>query len=114
MHPSTLRSRASPPASAGALRLVAHARHPSPRLQLVAILALAAGLRVWQLNSVGFNSDEAVYSGQGAALANDAGLDELFPIFRAHPLLFQTFLSLAGGSACRGASSASPPWRPGS
>jgi hypothetical protein len=93
VHQSALRSRASPPASAGALGLVARARHPSPRLQLAAILALAAGLRVWQLNSVGFNSDEAVYSGQGAALANDSGLDELFPIFRAHPLLFQTFLS---------------------
>ncbi len=51
-------------------------------------------LRVWQLNSVGFNSDEAVYSGQAAAIADDPELDELFPIFRAHPLLVQTVLSL--------------------
>lgn len=77
-----------------ALGLAARARHPSPRLQLAAVLALATGLRVWHLNSVGFNSDEAVYSGQAAAIANEPELGELFPIFRAHPLLFQTFLSL--------------------
>ena len=64
------------------------------RVHLAAILALAAGLRVWQLNEVGFNSDEAVYSGQAAAIAGDPELKELFPVFRAHPLLFQTFLSL--------------------
>jgi hypothetical protein len=58
------------------------------------VLALATVLRVWQLNGVGFNSDEAVYSGQAAAIANEPELGELFPIFRAHPLLFQTFLSL--------------------
>ena len=94
MHPSTLRSRASPGQGPAALGLAARARHPSPRLQLAAVLALATGLRVWQLNSVGFNSDEAVYSGQAAAIANEPELGELFPIFRAHPLLFQTFLSL--------------------
>src|ERR671914_230379 len=72
--------------------------HPSrpvpPPVHMAAILALAAGLRVWQLNEVGFNSDEAVYSGQAAAIAGDPDLKELFPVFRAHPLLFQTFLSL--------------------
>jgi hypothetical protein len=73
---------------------VARARLPSPELQLAAVITLAAALRLWQLNAVGFNSDEAVYSGQAAAIANDPGLDELFPVFRAHPLLFQTFLSL--------------------
>jgi len=64
------------------------------RAQLGAILALAAVLRVWQLNHVGFNSDEAVYSGQAAAIAEDSELEDLFPVFRAHPLLFQTALSL--------------------
>jgi Dolichyl-phosphate-mannose-protein mannosyltransferase len=64
------------------------------RVHLAAILALAAGLRLWQLNEVGFNSDEAVYSGQAAAIADDPELKELFPVFRAHPLLFQAFLSL--------------------
>jgi uncharacterized membrane protein len=63
-------------------------------LPLVAVLALATGLRLWHLNSVGFNSDEAVYSGQAAAIGGEPELGELFPIFRAHPLLFQTFLSL--------------------
>ena len=62
--------------------------------RLAAILAVAAALRVWQLNSVGFNSDEAVYSGQAAAIAEDSELEDLFPVFRAHPLLFQTVLSL--------------------
>ncbi len=70
------------------------ARPLPPWLPLAAILTFAAALRIWQLNSVGFNSDEAVYSGQAAAIANEPELDDLFPIFRAHPLLFQTLLSL--------------------
>ncbi|HTE62520.1 MAG TPA: glycosyltransferase family 39 protein, partial [Solirubrobacteraceae bacterium] len=61
---------------------------------LALILALAAVLRVWQLNSTGFNSDEAVYAGQAAAIAGHPELGELFPIFRAHPLLVQTVLSV--------------------
>lgn len=69
-------------------------------LLLTAILALAALLRLWRLNAVGANSDEAVYAGQGASIAGDPDLEPLFPIFRAHPLLFQTLVSLgyhAGG-----------------
>jgi len=58
------------------------------------ILVAATVVRVWQLDRVGFNSDEAVYSGQAASIAESPELDELFPIFRAHPLLFQTVLSL--------------------
>jgi 4-amino-4-deoxy-L-arabinose transferase-like glycosyltransferase len=46
------------------------------------------------LNDVGFNSDEAVYSGQAASIAADPELKELFPTFRAHPLLFQSALSI--------------------
>jgi Dolichyl-phosphate-mannose-protein mannosyltransferase len=61
---------------------------------LAPILALAAAVRVWQLDSLGFNSDEAVYSGQAAAIAGHSELEELFPIFRAHPLFFQTVLSI--------------------
>lgn len=57
------------------------------------ILALAAFMRLWQLDAVGFNTDEAVYSGQAAALANDPNLTPFFPIFRAHPLLFQFALA---------------------
>ena len=63
-------------------------------LYLAPVLALAAVLRIWQLNEVGFNSDEAVYAGQAAAIANDPELSEFFPVFRAHPLLLQTILSL--------------------
>ena len=73
---------------------------PTPQLDglpawaLAPILALALAVRVWQLGSVGFNSDEAVYSGQAASIADHSELEELFPIFRAHPLLFQSLLSI--------------------
>lgn len=58
------------------------------------ILALAILLRLTALNQVGFNSDEAVYAGQAAAIARDETLSQFFPVFRAHPLLFQFLLSL--------------------
>jgi Dolichyl-phosphate-mannose-protein mannosyltransferase len=87
--PSTLSSRAAP-----GYRLTTLAGAVPPRAQLTAILALATLVRVWQLNGVGFNSDEAVYSGQAAAIAENSELEDLFPVFRAHPLLFQTVLSL--------------------
>ena len=58
------------------------------------ILAVATAVRVWHLNSVGFNSDEAVYTGQAASIAGHPELEQFFPIFRAHPLLFQALLSL--------------------
>ena len=57
-------------------------------------------MRLWHLAALGFNSDEAVYAGQGASIAGDAALRPFFPIFRAHPLLYQTALSfgfLLGG-----------------
>lgn len=44
--------------------------------------------------ALGFNSDEAVYAGQAASIAGDTTLLPYFPIFRAHPLLFQTMLSV--------------------
>jgi hypothetical protein len=57
-------------------------------------LVFAGVLRFWHLDAQGYNSDEAVYAGQGAAIANNASLEPFFPVFRAHPLLFQTLLSL--------------------
>jgi Dolichyl-phosphate-mannose-protein mannosyltransferase len=60
-----------------------------------AILLVGAVLRLWQLNRLGLNSDEAVYLGQAASIAGDSTLNHLFPIYRAHPLLFQTVLSIA-------------------
>ncbi|WP_446214984.1 ArnT family glycosyltransferase [Micromonospora sp. IBHARD004] len=60
---------------------------------LVGIAALALLLRVWQLDALGFNSDEAVYAGQAASLAGNPNYSPFFPVFRAHPMLFQTLLS---------------------
>ena len=58
------------------------------------VVVPALALRLWALTSVGFNSDEAVYAGQAASIAGDPELLPYFPVFRAHPLLFQTMLSL--------------------
>ena len=63
-------------------------------MPLAAVLAVAAFLRFWQLAAVGFNGDEAVYTGTAASIAGDHSLSPMFPVFRAHPLLFQTLLSL--------------------
>ena len=38
---------------------------------VAATVATATVLRVWGLTVLGFNSDEAVYAGQGAAIAGD-------------------------------------------
>ncbi len=53
-----------------------------------------AVLRLWQVNALGFNSDEAVYAGQAAAIAGQSALAPFFPLFRAHPLIFQFILAL--------------------
>jgi hypothetical protein len=58
----------------------------------VAILAIV--FRLVYLMDIGFNSDEAVYAGQAASIAGDEQYLPYFPIFRAHPLLFQTVLSI--------------------
>ncbi|MFG2057487.1 ArnT family glycosyltransferase [Micromonospora sp. NPDC048930] len=60
---------------------------------LVAIAALALLIRVWRLDALGFNSDEAVYAGQAASLAGNPNYTPFFPVFRAHPMLFQALLS---------------------
>lgn len=64
-------------------------------LLLVAILAVASFARFWDLGGVGFNNDEAVYSGQAANLAGYTEFSNHFSIFRAHPLLFQALAGLA-------------------
>jgi hypothetical protein len=65
--------------------------------RMILVLAMAVGsfLRIWQINAMGYNTDEAVYAGQAAAIAGISGLKDIFPIFRAHPLLFQFVLSVA-------------------
>ncbi len=59
------------------------------------VLAQGAFLRLWQINALGFNTDEAVYAGQAAAIVQDPALAPYFPLFRAHPLLFQFIMALA-------------------
>lgn len=61
---------------------------------LAMILAVATFARTVDLNVLGYNSDEAVYAGQAASIAQVPVLTELFPLFRAHPLLFQFILAL--------------------
>jgi 4-amino-4-deoxy-L-arabinose transferase-like glycosyltransferase len=61
---------------------------------LAGILLVAAVVRLWAITSVGLNNDEAVYAGQGAALAGDPVDSTLFAIFRAHPLLVQFLFSI--------------------
>ena len=73
----------------------AHALGLAATAALMVITVVGLGLRVWHVNSMGYNSDEAVYAGQAAALANDAELTRFFPIIRAHPMLFQFLVSLA-------------------
>lgn len=63
-------------------------------LSVALVLGLATGIRVWGINQIGFNTDEAVYAGQAAAIAQVPVLKDIFPIFRAHPLLFQFLLAL--------------------
>ena len=68
---------------------------PSGWILLVAVgAALAIWLRLWAIDAIGLNSDEAVYVGQAGVLAGDDGLAQFFTPFRAHPLLVQSSLAL--------------------
>jgi hypothetical protein len=61
---------------------------------LLGIVVIALLVRLWHFNDVGYNSDEAVYAGQGAGIAHDPQLAPYFPVFRAHPLLFQSVIAI--------------------
>jgi dolichyl-phosphate-mannose-protein mannosyltransferase len=80
------------------LTVVQMPRHePNARLTVALVTGICiagALLRVWQIGRFGLNSDEAVYAGQGAAIAGVPELGDIFPIFRAHPLLFQLLVGL--------------------
>jgi hypothetical protein len=83
------------PSSAGAAasaRAVAAAVRIAP---IVAIVAVGVTLRLWNINAFGYNSDEAVYAGQAAGMVGDPDLRPYFPVFRAHPLLFQFVLAIS-------------------
>lgn len=60
---------------------------------LILIIFTASMLRIWDLGNIGFNSDEAVYSGQSATLAGFDEFTKHFSIYRAHPLLLQSIIS---------------------
>lgn len=70
-----------------------HRRPRASTVVLVVALVSGAALRLVGLGSVGLNSDEAVYAGQGASLAGNPHFTPLFPIVRAHPLLVQILVS---------------------
>ena len=59
------------------------------------VVATAVWVRFTDLFQFGFNSDEAVYSGQAAAIAGFQPYAQLFGVFRAHPLLTQFIVALA-------------------
>lgn len=84
----------APPAPAYARARTARTPQWSGMVPLTAVLTLGLVVRLLWINSVGFNSDEAVYAGQAASIAGDEELFPYFPIFRAHPLLYQTTVSL--------------------
>jgi hypothetical protein len=97
-------AQAAPPVPNGRaapLTAVADAAAKRPLLAAITLesvlLGLAFGfgatLRVWHIDHVGLNSDEAVYAGQAGAVADIGSLEPYFSAFRAHPLLFQTMLS---------------------
>lgn len=66
---------------------------------LVIALVVGAAIRLTMINAFGYNSDEAVYAGQAAGIVGSPELQPYFPVFRAHPLLYQFVLALsfAGG-----------------
>ena len=64
---------------------------------IILIIISATVLRIWDLGSVGFNNDEAIYSGQAATLAGHKEFSEYFSIYRAHPLLLQFMISILFG-----------------
>jgi hypothetical protein len=67
----------------------------STGIWLVVILAAGAFLRLHALDRLGFNSDEAVYAGQAASISGAKAFLNYFPIYRAHPLLYQSAVSIA-------------------
>lgn len=63
-------------------------------LFLILIIVSASVIRLWDLGNVGFNGDEAVYSGQAATLSGNEESSKYFSIYRAHPLLLQFIISI--------------------
>lgn len=64
-------------------------------LALILIIIVAFLLRSWDLGWNGFNGDESIYSGQAASLLGEEEYLKNFGVFRSHPLLLQTLVSVA-------------------
>ena len=62
---------------------------------LLLVLAVGTFLRLHALDRLGFNSDEAVYAGQAASISGSKAFLKYFPIYRAHPVLYQGVVSIA-------------------
>jgi Dolichyl-phosphate-mannose-protein mannosyltransferase len=77
-----------------ALQSAAERARPITWIAAAAIFAIAAGVRLLGVGRFGFNSDEAVYAGQAAALAGHQEYAAMFGVFRAHPLLVHLVVSL--------------------
>jgi uncharacterized membrane protein len=96
---SGLRPRTGSISQTARTQLLVHASTLSLVASAVLVVMLVVGtvLRFWNINAMGYNSDEAVYTGQAAALAGDPNLSTYFPIIRAHPMVFQFILSVVFG-----------------
>jgi len=86
---------AKPRPAGGLVRSLARNRKVTAAGAVFLVAAVAAYVRFIGLSQVGFNSDEAVYSGQAAAIAGFQPYGQLFGVFRAHPLLVQFIVALA-------------------
>jgi 4-amino-4-deoxy-L-arabinose transferase-like glycosyltransferase len=64
-------------------------------LYLISIICVAFFLRVWDIGWNGFNGDESIYSGQAASMLGVKEFLDDFSLFRAHPLLLQSLVSIA-------------------
>ena len=69
---------------------------PPHLLVLLGIVVAASFLRLWNLGSIGFRGDEAVYAGQAAVLAGDEDMERYFILIsrgNSNFLLYQHVLS---------------------
>jgi hypothetical protein len=100
-------SLVEPPSQGSLSRMVVAPRglariewHWTTAVALAIVIIAAAVLRIAAIGEPGFNSDESVYAGQAAALVGEQPWDDLFSLFRAHPLLLQltvgTFFKFVG------------------
>ena len=76
--------------STDALTLPALNNFGLSRMLLVAALVIGTFLRLWNINAMGFNTDEAVYAGQAASIAGVPGLKD-FSCIPCPPTFYSIF-----------------------